>query len=300
VISLVIPVHNEEENIEPLYEEIIAALEPLGEPFEIIYVNDGSTDGTGKVLRKLKAKDSRVQVFEMDRNRGEAAALTAGFFSARGEIVVSMDGDGQNDPAYIPALIRKLREGGYTVVSGWRIKRKEPLITRKIPSLIANRIIGLVTGIRVHDNGCGLKAYRAEVVKRVQIPHGFHRFIPAVFGVQNAEVAEVKIIDRPRRFGHTHYGLKRTLEVLRELLTIPLILKNRKRNEKRLTIITTFLFLGTGVSLVFSLLGWVSLLYTILLSIASVISLITLKNLKRFNKAQENGVFKGSLFSSSP
>ena len=295
MISMVIPVHNEEENIEPLYEEIIAALEPLGEPFEIIYVNDGSTDGTGKVLRKLKAKDSRVQVFEMDRNRGEAAALTAGFFSARGEIVVSMDGDGQNDPAYIPALIRKLREGGYTVVSGWRIKRKEPLITRKIPSLIANRIIGLVTGIRAHDNGCGLKAYRAEVVKRVQIPHGFHRFIPAVFGVQNSEVAEVKIIDRPRRFGHTHYGLKRTFEVLRELLTIPLILKNRKRNEKRLTIITTFLFLGTGVSLVFSLLGWVSLLYTILLSIASVISLITLKNLKRFNKAQEDGVFKGSL-----
>ncbi|OAQ20146.1 glycosyltransferase family 2 protein [Thermosulfurimonas dismutans] len=291
MISVVIPVHNEEKNIEPLYEEILAALEPLGEPFEIIYVNDGSTDGTGEVLRKLKARDSRVRVLEMDRNRGEAAALTAGFFNARGEIVVSMDGDGQNDPAYIPDLLRKLREG-YAVVSGWRMKRKEPLITRKIPSFVANRLIGLITGIRVHDNGCSLKAYRAEIVKRIQIPHGFHRFIPAVFGVKNSEVAEVKIIDRPRRFGRTHYGLKRTFEVLRELLTIRLVLKNRKRNEKRLTILTAFLFLGTGVSLVLSLLDRISLLYPTLLSTASVISLLTLRNLRRFNKAQEEGVFK--------
>lgn len=288
---MVIPVHNEEKNIEPLYEEILAALEPLGEPFEIIYVNDGSTDGTGEVLRKLKARDSRVRVLEMDRNRGEAAALTAGFFNARGEIVVSMDGDGQNDPAYIPDLLRKLREG-YAVVSGWRMKRKEPLITRKIPSFVANRLIGLITGIRVHDNGCSLKAYRAEIVKRIQIPHGFHRFIPAVFGVKNSEVAEVKIIDRPRRFGRTHYGLKRTFEVLRELLTIRLVLKNRKRNEKGLTILTAFLFLGTGVSLVLSLLDRISLLYPTLLSTASVISLLTLRNLRRFNKAQEEGVFK--------
>jgi len=288
---VVIPVHNEEKNIEPLYEEILAALEPLGEPFEIIYVNDGSTDGTGEVLRKLKARDSRVRVLEMDRNRGEAAALTAGFFNARGEIVVSMDGDGQNDPAYIPDLLRKLREG-YAVVSGWRMKRKEPLITRKIPSFVANRLIGLITGIRVHDNGCSLKAYRAEIVKRIQIPHGFHRFIPAVFGVKNSEVAEVKIIDRPRRFGRTHYGLKRTFEVLRELLTIRLVLKNRKRNEKGLTILTAFLFLGTGVSLVLSLLDRISLLYPTLLSTASVISLLTLRNLRRFNKAQEEGVFK--------
>ena len=288
---MVIPVHNEEKNIEPLYEEILAALEPLGEPFEIIYVNDGSTDGTGEVLRKLKARDSRVRVLEMDRNRGEAAALTAGFFNARGEIVVSMDGDGQNDPAYIPDLLRKLREG-YAVVSGWRMKRKEPLITRKIPSFVANRLIGLITGIKVHDNGCSLKAYRAEIVKRIQIPHGFHRFIPAVFGVKNSEVAEVKIIDRPRRFGRTHYGLKRTFEVLRELLTIRLVLKNRKRNEKGLTILTAFLFLGTGVSLVLSLLDRISLLYPTLLSTASVISLLTLKNLRRFNKAQEEGVFK--------
>lgn len=291
MISVVIPVHNEEKNIEPLYEEILAALEPLGEPFEIIYVNDGSTDGTGEVLRKLKARDSRVRVLEMDRNRGEAAALTAGFFNARGEIVVSMDGDGQNDPAYIPDLLRKLREG-YAVVSGWRMKRKEPLITRKIPSFVANRLIGLITGIRVHDNGCSLKAYRAEIVKRIQIPHGFHRFIPAVFGVKNSEVAEVKIIDRPRRFGRTHYGLKRTFEVLRELLTIRLVLKNRKRNEKGLTILTAFLFLGTGVSLVLSLLDRISLLYPTLLSTASVISLLTLRNLRRFNKAQEEGVFK--------
>lgn len=291
MISVVIPVHNEEKNIEPLYKEILAAMEPLGEAFEIIYVNDGSTDGTGKVLRKLKAQDPRVRVLEMNRNRGEAAGLTAGFFNARGKIVVSMDGDGQNDPSYIPALLHKLREG-YTVVSGWRMKRKEPLITRKIPSLVANCIIGLVTGIRVHDNGCSLKAYQAEVVKRIQIPHGFHRFIPAVFGIKNSEIAEVRIVDRPRRFGRTHYGLKRTFEVLRELLTIRLVLKNRKQNEKRLTILTVFLFLITGISLGLSLLDKISFLYPTFLVVILAVSLLSLKNLRRFNKAQEEGVFK--------
>lgn len=291
MISVVIPVHNEEKNIEPLYREIVAAIEPLKEPFEIIYVNDGSTDGTGQVLRKLKAEDSRVRVLEMDRNRGEAAALTAGFFHARGEVVVSMDGDGQNDPAYIPELLQKLREG-YAVVSGWRMKRKEPLLTRKIPSFVANRLIGLITGIRVHDNGCSLKAYRAEVVRRVQVPHGFHRFIPAVFGVKNDEVAEIRIVDRPRRFGRTHYGLKRTFEVLRELLTIRLVLGDRKRNEKTLAFLTLSLFLGSGVSLGLSLSKRLSFLYPALLSPASLVSLLTLKNLRRFNKAQEEGVFK--------
>ena len=291
MISVVIPVHNEEKNIEPLYKELLSALEPLGEPFEIIYVNDGSTDGTGEVLRRLKARDYRVRVLEMDYNRGEAAALTAGFLRARGEVVISMDGDGQNDPAYIPDLLAKLREG-YTVVSGWRMKRREPLLTRRIPSWIANRLIALVTGVKVHDHGCSLKAYRAEVVKRIQIPHGFHRFIPAVFGVKGSEVAEIRIVDRPRRFGRTHYGLKRTFEVLRELLTIRLVLGNRERNERLMIVLTSLLFLGTGLSLGLFIPGRVSVLYPAVLSATSAGAIIALKNLRRFNRAQKEGVFR--------
>ncbi len=286
MISVVIPVHNEERNIEPLYRELVEVLERLNEPFEIIYVNDGSTDETGKVLRKLKKRDSRVRVLEMDRNRGEAAALTAGFFHARGEIVVSMDGDGQNDPAYIPEMVQKLREGGYKVVSGWRMKRKEPFLTRRIPSWIANRIIGLVTGVRVHDNGCSLKVYRAEVVKRVQIPHGFHRFIPAVFGVKNHEVAEVRIIDRPRRFGRSHYGLKRTFEVLRELLTIRLVTRNLNRNRK------IFIIAGISGGLIeFFLLSKKNYPASFLVLGTLVLLVLTYLNHQRFYCAQKEGVF---------
>jgi glycosyltransferase involved in cell wall biosynthesis len=166
MISLVIPVHNEEGNIEPLYREIKTVMDSLGEEYEILYVNDGSTDASGEILARIKAQDPRVRVLEMDRNRGEAAALTAGFHHARGEMVVSMDGDGQNDPSYIPRLLEKLKEG-YKAVSGWREKRKEPYFTRVLPSRVANWLIGMVTGVKVHDNGCSLKAYRAEVVKGI-------------------------------------------------------------------------------------------------------------------------------------
>ncbi len=287
MISVVIPVHNEEKNIEPLYQELIPALESLKEEFEIIYVNDGSTDGTKEVLLKLKKNDPRVRVLDMDRNRGEAAALTAGFAHARGEIVISMDGDGQNDPAYIPEMVKILKEGNYKVVSGWRIKRKEPLFTRRIPSWIANRIIGLITGVRVHDNGCSLKAYRAEVVKRIQIPHGFHRFIPAVFGVKNHEVTEIRVVDRPRRFGKSHYGLKRTFEVLRELFTIRFVLKEPEKNQKRLKY-SAFLLLAFFF---FCLILGKPILASVVAAFLAL-NLIAYRNLKRFNKAQREGVFR--------
>ena len=287
MISVVIPVHNEEKNIEPLYQELIPALESLREEFEIIYVNDGSTDNTNEVLLNLKKKDPRVRVLDMDRNRGEAAALTAGFAHAKGEIVISMDGDGQNDPAYIPEMVRILKEGNYKVVSGWRMKRKEPLITRQIPSWIANRIIGLITGVRVHDNGCSLKAYRAEVVKRVQIPHGFHRFIPAVFGVKNHEVTEIRVVDRPRRFGKSHYGLKRTFEVLRELLTIRFVLSDPEKNQKRLKFSAVLL---SAVFLLCLVLG--KPIPTLIAAVILALNLIACRNLERFNKAQKEGVFR--------
>ncbi len=284
MISVVIPVHNEEKNIKPLYEELKKVLETLGEDYEIIYVNDGSTDRSAEILLELKRKDPRIRVLEMDTNRGEAAALTAGFWHARGEVVVSLDGDGQNDPAYIPQLLAKLREG-YQVVSGRRLKRKEPFLTRVLPSLVANHLIGFVTGVWVKDNGCSLKAYRAEVVRRVQIPHGFHRFIPAVFGVRNEEVAEIPVVDRPRRFGRSHYGLTRTFEVLRELLTFPFL--QRPKTWRRV-------FWLSGI--LSSLLGgkaWRKNPGRGLLGFSlGGASFLVAANLLRFERAQQKGVFR--------
>ncbi len=284
MISVVIPIHNEEGNIEPLYQELKEVLEGLGEDYELIYVNDGSTDRSGEILATLKARDPRVRVLEMDRNRGEAAALTAGFWHARGDVVVSLDGDGQNNPAYIPELLRKLSEG-YLVVSGWRRKRKEPFFRRVLPSWVANRLIGLVTGVRVRDNGCSLKVYRAEVVRRVQLPYGFHRFIPAVFGVRNEEVAEVPILDRPRRFGRSHYGLSRIFEVVRELLTMPFLRKARVWREVLLLLGMAELLSG-GLSLV----GKEKKGFFLLM--AGSCSLVISANLSRFLRAQEKGVFR--------
>jgi len=291
MISLVIPVHNEEGNIEPLYREIKTVMDSLGEEYEILYVNDGSTDGSGEILARLKAQDPRVRVLEMDRNRGEAAALTAGFHHARGEMVVSMDGDGQNDPAYIPQVLEKLREG-YRAVSGWREKRKEPYFTRVLPSRVANWLIGMVTGVKVHDNGCSLKAYRAEVVKGIHIPHGFHRFIPAIFGVKNHEVAEVRIKDRPRRWGSSHYGLSRTLEVLRELVTIPFLLRGGEGGAHCLKICHSLSLLIFIAYLLFCL--WIPRgLYFLPIPLAARVgSRVAYQNLKRFLQAQKDGVFR--------
>ncbi len=279
MISIVIPVHNEEGNITPLYQELKSVLDRLGQDYEIIYVNDGSTDGTGKILAKLKAKDPKVRVLEMDRNRGEAAALSAGFNYARGEVVISLDGDGQNDPAYIPELLQKLSQG-YSVVSGWRRKRKEPFFSRVLPSWVANRLISLITGVKVRDNGCSLKAYRAEVVRRVQLPHGFHRFIPAVFGVSNEEVAEIPIVDRPRRFGRSHYGFFRTLEVIRELLTMPFV-RQAVIWQKILAISGSLLTLY-GIKRRDFFLGF----------LPGGVCFVISANLFRFLKAQREGVFR--------
>ncbi len=284
MISIVIPVHNEEKNIEPLYKELKDTLDKLKEEYEIIFVNDGSTDKTLEVLKKIKAQDKKVRVLNMDRNRGEAAALTAGFFSSKGDIVVSMDGDGQNDPSYIPKLIEKLKEG-YSVVSGYRKKRKEPFFTRRLPSAVANRLIALVTGIKVRDVGCSLKAYRSHVVKKIQIPHGFHRFIPAIFGVKNEEVAEVEVIDRPRLHGKSHYNITRTFEVIRELLTFPFVVKDPECGllcVKRFLIYNLFLFL---LSLP------LSLFMTLILLVILAINVMIWKNASRFLTAQREGVF---------
>jgi len=298
-ISLVIPVHNEEKNIPIVYEETKKVLEDLhqnkGYNYEIIFINDGSSDNTLEVLKNLKNLDFHLKILNMDKQRGQAAGLTAGFYYATGDIIITMDGDGQNDPKYIKDLVEKLEEG-YKVVTGYRIKRKEPFLTRILPSRIANWLISVVTGLKVRDNGCSLKAYLSPIPKKFQIPHGFHRFIPAVFGVKNEEVFEIPVIDRPRLYGKTHYGLKRTFEVIRELLTIPFVLRNPLKFEK---IFKYFfiLFLCIFISTLFfkfflKLSHFWSILIPGLSLVLSLFSYIIWKNLKRFNKAQKEGVFK--------
>ncbi len=293
-VSVVIPVHNEEKNIPPLYEELKAVLEKLksrGYSYELVFVNDGSTDNTLEVLKNLKKSDPLVRILDMDKNRGQAAGLSAGFYYARGDIIVSLDGDGQNDPKYIIDLINKIEEG-YKVVTGYRVKRKVPFLTRKLPSRIANWLISKVTGLRVRDNGCSLKAYVSPIPKRWQLPKGMHRFLPAVFGVKNEDLCEIPILDRPRKFGKSHYGLKRTFEVLRDLFTIPYILKNPKRYEKVFKWLFVFSCLGTlisGISSYFFPKMWFLTGFGV---ICSIYTAVVFKNLKRFNKAQEEGVFK--------
>ena len=294
-ISLVIPVHNEEKNIPIVYKEIKTVLEELSQDknytYEIIFVNDGSSDNTLEVLKNFKKSDSFLRILNMDKNRGQSAGLTAGFYYAKGDIIITMDGDGQNDPRYIKDLIKKIEEG-YQVVTGYRIKRKEPFLTRILPSRIANWLISLITGLKVRDNGCSLKAYISPIPKKFQIPRGFHRFLPALFGVKNEEVCEIPVIDRPRFYGKTHYNLKRTFEVIRDLLTIPFILKDPIKFEKifkYLFILFFVIFLFLFLYLNFSFL-WI--LIESLFLILSGFSYIVWRNLKRFNKAQKEGVFK--------
>jgi glycosyltransferase involved in cell wall biosynthesis len=298
-ISLVIPVHNEEKNIPIVYEETKKVLEDLhqnkGYNYEIIFINDGSSDNTLEVLKNLKSLDFHLEILNMDKQRGQAAGLTAGFYYATGDIIITMDGDGQNDPKYIKDLVEKLEEG-YKVVTGYRIKRKEPFLTRILPSRIANWLISVVTGLKVRDNGCSLKAYLSPIPKKFQIPHGFHRFIPAVFGVKNEEVFEIPVIDRPRLYGKTHYGLKRTFEVIRELLTIPFVLRNPLKFEKILKyffILFLCIFISTlFFKFFFKISHFWSILIPVFSLVLSLFSYIIWKNLKRFNKAQKEGVFK--------
>jgi glycosyltransferase involved in cell wall biosynthesis len=298
-ISLVIPVHNEEKNIPIVYEETKKVLEDLhqnkGYNYEIIFINDGSSDNTLEVLKNLKSLDFHLKILNMDKQRGQAAGLTAGFYYATGDIIITMDGDGQNDPKYIKDLVEKLEEG-YKVVTGYRIKRKEPFLTRILPSRIANWLISVVTGLKVRDNGCSLKAYLSSIPKKFQIPHGFHRFIPAVFGVKNEEVFEIPVIDRPRLYGKTHYGLKRTFEVIRELLTIPFVLRNPLKFEKIFKyffILFLCIFISSPIFIFFLKSLYFEIIFISGFSLVlSLFSYIIWKNLKRFNKAQKEGIFK--------
>ncbi|HXJ34568.1 MAG TPA: glycosyltransferase family 2 protein [Candidatus Eisenbacteria bacterium] len=226
-LSIVVPVYNEEGNVGPLHAELSAVARQIGRPYEIVFVNDGSTDQTLPRLVALTRADPALRVVELDGNFGEAAALSAGFDAARGDVVATLDGDGQNDPAAIPFLLEKLEEG-YDAASGRRLRRREAFTTRVLPSLVANRAIALATGVPVYDCGCGLKAYRRHLVEGAQLPRGFNRFLPAILGVDPKRVAEITVRDRPRGSGASHYGLSRLFIVLRDLPALPLLTRFRR------------------------------------------------------------------------
>ena len=218
-ISVVIPVYHEKDNIGKLNDLLLGVLKTLDRPFEIIYVDDGSRDETFSLLKGFCSQSPCVKAIRLRRNFGQTAAMSAGFDFARGEIIVAMDGDLQNDPADIPALLAKLEEG-YDVVNGWRKDRKDKLLSRRIPSMIANAVIGMTTGVRLHDYGCSLKAYRAEVIKNIPLYGELHRFIPALASIYGARITEIPVRHHPRISGASKYTLSRTFRVIMDLFTV--------------------------------------------------------------------------------
>ncbi len=218
-ISVVIPLYNEEESIPHLYEKLTEALEAYGKPYEVIIVDDGSTDGSYPLLRQIAEQDKRFKIVRLRRNFGQTAAFAAGFDHARGDVIITMDADLQNDPADIPKLMEKIEEG-FDIVSGWRINRQDRFLDRKLPSMIANRLISNVTDVRLHDYGCSLKAYRAEVLREVRLYGELHRFIPALASQVGGAVTEVPVNHHPRRFGKSKYGISRTIRVILDLITV--------------------------------------------------------------------------------
>jgi glycosyltransferase involved in cell wall biosynthesis len=285
--SVVVPVYNEQGNAAPLCEEIREVMSAIGRPFEMIFVNDGSTDGTLQELQGVAATEPRLRILDLDGNFGEAGALSAGFQAARGDLVVTMDGDGQNDPQDIPRLLETLERNGCRVVSGWRQQRQEGMLLRVLPSRIANGLIAAVSRVPVHDNGCGLKIYRRAVVERAALPRGWNRFLPAILGVKASEVAEVPVVDRQRLHGQSHYGLSRTLVVIRDLLALRSIIAGPRRAEPAWAVVAMAAALGCMLGL-WHASGW-------LLGVSVVVGTIALliwRNLRHFNQAQRRGVFR--------
>ena len=223
ILSIVVPVYNEEDNIRPLFEKIQTVCEAIGDAYEVLFVDDGSKDKTFAVLSELSKQEARLSVIRFQRNAGQTAAMAAGFEFAQGERIISMDGDLQNDPSDIPKLLEKLDEG-YDLVCGWRKERQDKFLTRRVPSIIANWIIGKVTRVPIHDNGCSLKAYRASVIKQVPLYGEMHRFIPAMSTVVGARIAEIVVSHHPRRFGESKYGLGRVWRVMLDIIAFKFII----------------------------------------------------------------------------
>lgn len=228
LLSVVIPLLNEEENIPLLYQEIIEALQTLDDEYEIIFIDDGSTDRSLQLLCELQKKDSHVVVVNFRKNFGQTAAMAAGFDYAQGDVIVTMDADLQNDPKDIPRLLAEIKAGN-DVVTGWRFDRKDAFINRRLPSIIANKIISKTTGVNLHDYGCTLKAFRKEVIKSVKLYGEMHRFIPAIASGMGIDFTEVKVNHRARRFGTSKYGISRTIRVILDLITVKFLLSYSTR-----------------------------------------------------------------------
>ena len=223
-LSLVVPVFNEAENVPILLEALQSVMKRMKRPFELIFVDDGSTDGTREELRRLAGMEKNMKVILLRKNFGQSAAMAAGFKASRGDWVVAMDGDMQNDPADIPKLVARAEEG-YDVVSGWRKNRRDTLVLRKIPSRIANRLICSVTDVRLHDTGCSLKVFHRGVIEHIRLYGELHRFIPALARIEGARISEIPVRHHARRFGKSKYNLTRTFRVLMDLGTMNLLLK---------------------------------------------------------------------------
>ena len=227
-VTVVVPVYNEEESIPELYTQLTQVLSRLDRSYEILLIDDGSKDRSFELLKELNERDKHVRVIRFRRNFGQTAAFAAGFEHARGDVVITIDADLQNDPTDIPKLLGKMDEG-YDIVSGWRIDRKDPFFSRRLPSLIANRLISETTSVRLHDYGCSLKAYRGEVAKNVNLYGEMHRFIPALASWMGTRTAEIPVNHRARQFGKSKYGISRTIRVFLDMLTVRFLLSYSTR-----------------------------------------------------------------------
>jgi glycosyltransferase involved in cell wall biosynthesis len=223
MISVLIPIFNEEENISPLYEKLTSVLNRIGKDYEVIFIDDGSSDGTLSLLRPICKKDPRIKFISFSRNFGQTSALSAGIDFSKGKIIIPMDGDLQNDPEDIPSLLQRIEEG-YDVVSGWRKDRKDPFLKRRLPSIIANKIISFIGGVRLHDYGCTLKAYRRDILKNIRLYGEMHRFIPIYAKWVGARVAEVPVHHSQRKFGSSKYGVNRVFKVILDLMVVKFLL----------------------------------------------------------------------------
>jgi glycosyltransferase involved in cell wall biosynthesis len=251
-VSVVVPIYNEAENLDELHGEISEACRSLNRRFEFLFIDDGSTDTSFTVLKKISASDPRVRVIRFRKNFGQTAAISAGFEHARGEIIITMDADLQNDPADFPRLLDKI-EAGFDVVSGWRQNRKDRWLTRRIPSMLANRLISWITGVKLHDYGCTLKAFRREVVKNLSLYGEMHRFIPAIASSLGIVLAEIPVNHRPRRRGRSKYTIFRTPRVLLDLMTVK-FLQSYSTRPLQIFGLLGFLagFLGAGLAVFMS------------------------------------------------
>ena len=228
-LSVILPVYDEEPNLEPLHSELTATLGSMGRSYEIVAVDDGSQDGSFEVLKALAESDPHLRIIRFRRNFGQSASFAAGFDHARGAIVLTMDADGQNDPADIPALLAEMERGDFDMVNGWRQERKEPFLTRRLPSMMANALIGRASRVPLHDRGCSLRALRQDLVREVQLYGEMHRFIPELVSQIGARVSEVPVNDRARRYGRSKYNLGRAPRVLLDLITIAFLSDYRTR-----------------------------------------------------------------------